>query len=122
ALDRSAYSEARRHLERGQKVMEALPEGRERLQRELEFLLLLGRVLMTTKGWAGEDVERVFCRARELCEELGDRPRLLQTIWGMICVSFVRAEIRKTQTLAGEVLGLAGKLEDPVYEILAHME
>jgi DNA-binding winged helix-turn-helix (wHTH) protein/predicted ATPase len=122
ALDRSAYSEARRHLERGQKVLEALPEGRERLQRELEFLLLLGRVLMTTKGWGGEEVERVFFRARELCEELGDMPRLLQTIWGMICVSFVRAEIRQTQTLAGEVLALAVKLGDPVYEILAHME
>ena len=84
ALDRSAYVEARGHLERGQKVLEAFPEGRERLRRELQILLLLGRVLAATKGWAVEEVESVFLRARKLCEELRDTPRLLQVLWGLI--------------------------------------
>lgn len=122
ALERSAYSEASRHLQRAQIVLAALPEGRERLRRELEILLLLGRLLMTTKGWGREEVECVYVRAGALCQQLGDKPRLLQTLWGMICVTFVRAEMRKTQSLGREVLVLAKKLRDPAYTILGHME
>jgi DNA-binding winged helix-turn-helix (wHTH) protein/predicted ATPase len=122
ALDRSAYAEARQHLQSAQEVLPALPEGRERLSRELEILLLLGRVLMTTRGWGREEVESVYLRARELCEQLDDKPHLLQTLWGMICVTFVRAEMRKTQSLGREVLGLAKKLRDPAFAILGHME
>jgi predicted ATPase/DNA-binding winged helix-turn-helix (wHTH) protein len=122
ALERSAYTEAQRHLKRGQEILSGLPEGRERLRRELEILLLLGRVLMTTKGWGFPEVECVCQRAGELCQQLGDRPRLLQTLWGMICVTFARAEMRKTQSLGREVLGLAKKLGDPAYTILGHTE
>jgi predicted ATPase len=122
ALDRSAYAEARGHLQCAEKVLSTLPEGAERYRGELEVLLLLGRVLMTTKGWGREEVESVYLRARELCEQLDDKPRLLQTLWGMICVSFVRAEMRKTQLLGREVLGLAKKLRDPAFAILGHME
>ena len=42
---------------------------------------------MTTKGWGDEEVERVYARSRELCEQLGDAPRLLQATWGLIVVS-----------------------------------
>jgi DNA-binding winged helix-turn-helix (wHTH) protein/predicted ATPase len=122
ALERSAYSEARRHLERGQKLMDALPAGRQRMRRELEFLLLLGKVLAATKGWAVEEVEGVFLRARKICEELDDTPRLLQALWGLIGVTFVGAQFRKAQVLGREVLTLANKLNDPVHGILGHME
>ncbi|MFN0169545.1 MAG: AAA family ATPase [Bryobacteraceae bacterium] len=122
ALQRSAYSEAHRHLDSAQRLLAALPDGRDRLRQELEILLLLGRVLMTTKGWARDEVEQLYLRARELSEQLGDTPCLLQTLWGMICVSFVRADIRQTQLLGREVLKLANQVRDPVYGILGHME
>ncbi len=122
ALQRSAYSEAGRHLTRGREILETIPEGRERLRQELDLSLLLGQVLMTTKGWGVEDVERIYRRARELCEELGDATHLLQVMWGLIAISVVRAEHRKTQVLAREALGLAKKQRDPVFQIMAHME
>jgi predicted ATPase/DNA-binding winged helix-turn-helix (wHTH) protein len=122
ALQRSAYSEAGRHLIRGQEILEAIPEGRGRLNLELTLSLLLGHVLQTTKGWAVEDVERLYERARELSEELSDTSSLLETLWGSIGVCYVRAEFRKTQSLAREVLALAEKREDPLYRILGHME
>lgn len=84
--------------------------------------LLLGHVLKTTKGWAVEDVERLYVRARELSKELADTARLLEALWGLIGVSFVRAELRNTQLLAREVLGLAEKRRDLSYRILGHME
>ncbi len=122
ALQRSAYSEAGRHLTRGQELLETLPEGRRRLRQELELSLLLGQVLMTTKGWGVEGVELIYHRARELCEELGDASHHLQVMWGLIACSVVRAEHRKTQVLAREALGLAKKQRDPVFQIMAHME
>jgi predicted ATPase len=122
ALERSAYAEARRHLESAQKVLDSLPEDGERRRRELELLLLLGRVLSATKGWAVDEVEGVFLRARKLCEELDDTPRLLQALWGLIGVTFVSAQFRKAQALGREVLALATKLNDPVHAILGHME
>jgi len=122
AMERSAYPEVLGHLERGRKLLEALPEGRERLRRELDLLLLLGRALAAKKGWAVEEVESVYQRARDLCEQLRDTKALLQTLWGLIGVAFVSSEFRKAQGLGREVLGLAKKLADPVYEILGHME
>ena len=42
---------------------------------------------------------RAYARARELCVELRDQPRLLQATWGLIAVSIVRAELLTTQGL-----------------------
>jgi DNA-binding winged helix-turn-helix (wHTH) protein/predicted ATPase len=122
ALDRSAYSEARRHIERGKELLQALPKGRVRLRRELDLLLLLGHVLKTTKGWAVKEVECIYDQARGLSKKLGDTSRFLQALWGLIGVTFVSAEFRKTQGLAREVLGLAKKRRDPVFLVLGHME
>jgi DNA-binding winged helix-turn-helix (wHTH) protein len=122
ALDRSAYSEARNHLEQGQKLLSLLPEGRTRLRRELDFSLLLGRVLAATKGWAVPEVESLFLRSRELSAQLRDTPRLLQTLWGLIGATFVGAEFVKARTIGREVLRVAARLDDPVYAVLGHME
>jgi DNA-binding winged helix-turn-helix (wHTH) protein/predicted ATPase len=122
ALQRSAYSEALRHLTRAREVIKMLPEGRARQRRELKNLLLLGHVLKTTKGWAVDEVERIYAQARELSKELGDTTSLFQILWGLIGVTFVGAEFRKTQALAREVLPLARKRRDPVFLVLGHME
>jgi DNA-binding winged helix-turn-helix (wHTH) protein/predicted ATPase len=122
ALDRSAYSEAGRHLNRGQDLLNALPEGRVRLRSELELSFLLGKVLMATKGWAFAEVERVFGRARELCKELEEDSRYLQAMWGVMWVSVVLADFGKTQELAREMLALAKKKRDPIFRLVAHME
>src|SRR5262245_44481986 len=66
ALQRSAYSEACRHLTRGREILETIPEGGGRLILELKFSLLLSHALKTTKGWAVEDVERLSDLPREL--------------------------------------------------------
>ncbi len=122
ALQRSAYSEAGRHLTRAQELLEALPEGRRRLRQELSLSLLLGQVLMTTRGWGIEEVEPIYNRARELCDELRDTPNHLQVMWGLIAGSVVRARHHETQALAREALRLAKRQRDPVFQIMAHME
>ncbi|HEY6403206.1 MAG TPA: hypothetical protein VI479_17430, partial [Blastocatellia bacterium] len=126
ALQRSAYSEAGRHLRRGQKILEAIPEGLERLRLELTMSLLLGHTLQKTSGWAVEDVERFYERARELSVEITDTAGLLEALWGLIGVNYVRADFRKTQSIARDVLAIAKKQRDTLYSVLysvlGHME
>jgi len=122
AIQRSAYAEAVKHLTRGQELLEAIPEGRPRLRLELKLSLLLGHALKTTKGWAVEDVERLYERARALSVRLTDTSSLSEALWGLIGVCYGRAEFRKTQALAREVLTLSEKRQDLLSLITGHME
>jgi DNA-binding winged helix-turn-helix (wHTH) protein/predicted ATPase len=122
ALERSGYAEGQTHLDRGEKLLPLLAPGAQRSRRELELLLLLGRVLAATRGWAVQEVESVFDRARLVAGELQDTQALLRALWGLIGVTFVGADFRKAQTFGREVLELATTLRDPVYGVLGHME
>ena len=82
-------------------LLKALPEGRARLQAELELSFLLGKVLMATKGWGATEVEGVFHRARTLCEELKDEARYLQATWGLMWASVVRAKFGRPRNWLG---------------------
>ena len=122
AIERSAYSEARRHLTRGLELLPMLPEGRERRCQELELMLLHGQVLKATEGWSVDEVEGVYSQAHKISEELGEHSQLLQATWGLIGVTVVRAQLETTQALAREMLKLANKRQDPAARMAAHME
>jgi DNA-binding winged helix-turn-helix (wHTH) protein len=122
ALHRSAYPEAQVHLGRALTFIETLPDGHERLRREANLSLLLAQVLEATRGWAGEEVAHAYARARDLCLALGDESSLLQATWGLIAVSVVRAELRKTEDLTRDVLRLAKKRRSPLFRMAAHTE
>ena len=38
---------------------------------------------MATKGFAAPEVEETYSRARALCTQVGDTPRLFPTLWGL---------------------------------------
>jgi DNA-binding winged helix-turn-helix (wHTH) protein/tetratricopeptide (TPR) repeat protein len=122
ALQRSAYVEAHGHLVHALENVQRMPGGRERLRRDATLALLQGHVLETTQGWGADDVARAYERAEALCVALRDGPRLLQAIWGLICVSVVRAELPKTQKVSRELLGLATRQRNPLFTLAAHME
>ena len=109
AVHQSAYTEALRHVARALDIVETLPNGPERRQRDAALSLLQAQVLETTRGWGSEDVARAYARARELCVVLADESGLLQATWGLSAVHLVRADLDRTQKLAREVLALAKK-------------
>src|SRR5262249_54524006 len=76
ALRRVAYVEATQQLERGLALLETLPDSRQRSRLELQLRTTLGTVMFSTKGYAAEEVERTFARARELCDQLGEEASL----------------------------------------------
>ncbi len=122
AVSRSAYVEAHAHLVRALKIVEAFGNEDERLERQLELLLLLAQALETTQGWGAADVERTYARAREICIALHDEPRLLQATWGSIAVSLVRGEFRRTQELSRALLRLAKNTTNTPFRMAAHTE
>ena len=72
ALQRSAYAEAMSHLTRALDLLTTLPESRARSQQELVVQMTLGIALGATKGQTAPEVERLYTRARELCEQVGE--------------------------------------------------
>jgi predicted ATPase len=73
-----------------------------------------------TKGYAAEEVERTYARARELCQTLGEQPQLLPALAGLFRFYFVRAEFPTTRALGEQVLRLAEHSGDPVVFLVAH--
>jgi hypothetical protein len=43
----------------------------------------LGTPLQATKGWATPEVERVYVRARELCQQVEETPQLFPALFGL---------------------------------------
>jgi predicted ATPase len=75
AIEHSANVEAIAHLTKGLEVLASLPDTPERAQRELALQVRLGSAFIVSKGWAAPNVERVYIRARALCEQV-EQPRL----------------------------------------------
>ena len=78
ALNQTGYAEAIRHFTQSLSVLKTLPAGPDRSERELGLQLLLGSALTLTKGSAASDAEAVYRRAHELCQQIGETPRLLR--------------------------------------------
>src|SRR5262249_52131075 len=72
ASQQSAYVEVINHLTKGLELLKALPNVPERAQQELMLQISLGPALMVTEGFAAPEVEKVYARARELCQQVGE--------------------------------------------------
>jgi TOMM system kinase/cyclase fusion protein len=120
AIERSAYVEAISHLRRGLELLSALPTTAERLQQELDLQMTLGPALMATKGHGAPDTERVYTRARAVCQQVGETPQLFSVLWGLWRYSLVRAELQSAWELGQQLLALAQRQPDPTRSLVAH--
>ncbi len=120
ASQRSAYVEATVHLTKGLEVLQSLPDTPEHLQQELALQLALGVPLMATKGYGASEVESVYARMRELCQQAGEIPQLFHVLYGLAGFSIVRAEYQTALKLGEQLLRLAGSLQDPALLVEAH--
>lgn len=107
AVERSAHIEAVAHLRRGLEVLERLPDSPERAAQELGLQTTLGSALIATRGYAAPDVEQAYRRARELCQQAGGTPRMVQVLLGLHAYYVLRAEFQTSRELAERCLELA---------------
>ena len=120
ALQRSAHADAISSLTSAIDLLLKLPQGTERIQRELPLQLALGQALMSVKGMADPNVERAIVRAHELCELLGEPQLSFAVLFGLWTVHFIRGEFRTAYEHAMQIMGRARRTSDSSFLIFAH--
>jgi predicted ATPase len=119
-IERSATAEAIAQLTKGLELIPALPDAAARWRRELELQIALGVALMAARGWAAPEVGRANARARDLCERLGDTPRLFPVLYGEWVFHIVRAELEAGRTAGEELLRRAQEKHDAASETIGN--
>jgi predicted ATPase/class 3 adenylate cyclase len=120
ASDRSAYTEAIGHLTRGLEVLNSLPETPDRTRRELVLQNTLGQALIATKGYGAADVARVYLRAKELSQHVGETAQLFPALYGLWVFHYIQAEFCTAHELGEDMLRLAQQHDDPTLRLVAH--
>jgi class 3 adenylate cyclase/predicted ATPase len=121
AVQRSAYTEAIKQLRRGVELVATLPQTRERMQREVQLHLTLGRALTATQGYIALEVEQSFLRARDLSEEVDEVHPLIGALSGVYQVYMVRAEHERAAEIAKRLIRLAEGTRDPLHLVTAQV-
>jgi predicted ATPase/class 3 adenylate cyclase len=120
AVQRSANTEAISHLTAALDLLLTRPETPERAARELTLHLAVGPALIAAQGYAAPDVGKVYARARDLCQQVGDLRQLFPMLWGSWSGCLQRAELHKARELAEQLLQLAESAQDSALRLEAH--
>lgn len=110
----NAQREAIQLARRGLEALQKLPESTERYQQELGLQLALGLSLTAVQGWTSQEAEQSFTRARTLCQQAGNDPRLFAALRGIWVRHMFRAEYEAGSELADQLLQLAEQVDDPL--------
>jgi predicted ATPase len=120
AIQRSANVEAVSHLTNGLKVLATLTDTPDRTEQELALQTALGPALIATKGYAALEVEQAYARARELCRQVGETPRLVPVLFGLRLFYQQRAEFHIARELEEQLFHLAQRVQDPGLLLVAY--
>jgi hypothetical protein len=84
ANNKGANKEARRYMERSLLLIEGLPEGAERVRREIQALTTIGRIGVALEGHGSSAAAEAFGRGLTLCREAGLDAAELPLLVGLI--------------------------------------
>ncbi len=116
----SANDQAIVHLKKGIKLLNDMPEGIKRDEKELALQISLGAPLVATQGYTSKEVEQTFERGRELCERTGDIQQLAPALWGLCAFYQVRGKHLKAHEMANQILEIAENGHDSNLMLVAH--
>jgi predicted ATPase/transcriptional regulator with XRE-family HTH domain len=116
----AADEEAISHLNRALALLLAQPETPTRMQQELALQVALGAPLIAVRGYTAPELERAFNRAYEICQQIGETPRLFQVLWGLGRFYLVRPQLDAGVKVGQRLLALARRTRDPDLLLEAH--
>ena len=93
-------------------MLKTLPETPERPQQELTLQTTLGSALLVTKGLGAHEMRAVYDRARQLCLQVGRRPQLFPTLYGLASYYVQQEEMQTAIELDQQCLSLAEREQD----------
>jgi DNA-binding SARP family transcriptional activator/predicted ATPase len=120
AVRLSAHQEAINHYTRGIELLRTQPDSPARARRELALQLALGTPLQALKSYGTPERGRAYARAFELCQQIGDKPALFQTLFSQWSFDMPRAEHCKALEQAEQLVALAELMQDPAQLAVAH--
>jgi class 3 adenylate cyclase len=120
ATRRSANAEALNHVARGLQLLPDIENPHQRNKSELLLQISLGNSLRATKGWSVDDVKRAYTRALELCKNSGFDEHTLSAAFGLWTWNFVHGALGEARALAEHLVNTAGKVNDPVCNVLGY--
>jgi class 3 adenylate cyclase/predicted ATPase len=117
---RSANKEAITHCTKALELLGTQSAGMERDRQELELLIALGVPTIAARGYMAADVERIYGRARDLCNSVTDSPHRFTVLRGLWNSAFLRKPLTQAQDLSAELLALANEQDDDTRRALAY--
>mgnify|MGYP001502791587 CR=1 FL=1 len=118
--DRSANIEALNHFNSALTLLKDLPADMERDVLELDLLIARGAPMVTVKGYASQEIERNYLRARELSRTASGSEQYFLSVWGLWVFHLVRGPLATACNLAEHLLSLAERKQNPDMLIRAH--
>jgi len=120
ALERSANLEALGHANAGLERLATVDPSPERDRLELNLEILRGTAHRAVSGFASSMVEGSFSRARDLCERVGDLPRLIDARRGLFSCYYARGALSLAREEGEQVARLGQRVEDRGSRMLGH--
>lgn len=106
AVQSSANVEAIAYFTKALDVLNTQADTLERSRQELSLQVALAVPLAATTGFASAEMEQVYKRALELCEQVGETPQLFPVLYGLWDFYLVRAEYKAAHSEAEQLLNL----------------
>ncbi|HYM31920.1 MAG TPA: AAA family ATPase [Candidatus Cybelea sp.] len=119
AAARFANAESIKHYAAARELLGTMPEGRERDRRELDLQIGLGVPMLAAKGYAAQEVEDVYARARELCTRIPGTPHTFAASRGLWNSRLMRYPLPQVERLSAELVAYSETLDDPDRQSLA---
>jgi len=120
-VERSANIEALHHFDQALELLKELPQGPERNALELELLLARGAPLLSVKGYASDEMEHNYQRAKDLLPEQSSTVDQFGVIRGLWVVHMIRGHLVSARGLAEDLLALAHREQSADLLIEAHL-
>jgi class 3 adenylate cyclase len=108
-----ANQEAAEQARRGIELLEAIPEPAQRAAAEVPLQSVLGTALLSLHGYVDPQVRRVFTRAQDLCEQIGDVPQLFQVVVGLWMYYIISARLDEAYDLSQQLSRIAETTRNP---------
>ena len=119
ALSSSACMEAAAHARRALALLGDARTDEASLALELEFQLVLAPALMAVHGVLDVRVEQAYTRARQLCERIGNTPKLLVPMWGLWAYELMRGRFDEARSVSVQLGALARLAPQPMPSLVA---
>ena len=83
AGSRSAYNDAIGYARDALRVIATTAESRERDQNELKLQMMLGTLIVSTRGLSSPEIPATIARAQELCRRVGETPEIFGVMFAL---------------------------------------